>query len=448
MNKDLKAELKQLKKKYLEMERANYEGKECLLSVINTFGTIVAMHEEMTEELQIIKKMVNTDTELPLDLIEKEIGKLKDKIISKESEALPDKGIAEQINDLKGRLQESCKMIKRIMVALLEDFYPVTDELKAKADVINIECHKEVKQAELTKATGDFLSFIEGLKARISEDFKYINKTFLTLLEHVKELEKMLTSEFGGEERLKEIDYFEMKVSHEVGSIVNSFNIYTTISEIKSTVVNKIENIKRLVSLRKKEEVKKTRSAQKNIEKLKKKIQETEIGVRELSRKAEKFQEAAMNDGLTGLHNRKAFDIKVKDALKMFEEKGETYSIILFDVDKFKDINDTFGHVAGDKVLKKVAQCLKETFRESDFIARYGGDEFVVIIERLTREMASERIMNFGKNLKKRRFVSYKKGDINISASAGIAMVMEGDTPESFIERADKSMYASKQKKQ
>jgi diguanylate cyclase (GGDEF)-like protein len=105
------------------------------------------------------------------------------------------------------------------------------------------------------------------------------------------------------------------------------------------------------------------------------------------------------------------------------------------------------GHVAGDKVLQKVAQCLKTTFREKDFIARYGGDEFVAMIERLTEEMAREKILAFKKTLAKRRFVSHKSGQVHVNVSAGIAVSTSGDTPESLIERADRAMYDAKHRR-
>jgi diguanylate cyclase len=94
-----------------------------------------------------------------------------------------------------------------------------------------------------------------------------------------------------------------------------------------------------------------------------------------------------------------------------------------------------------------VGQSLKETFRKHDFIARYGGDEFAVVIEGLSVEMAQERIMQFEENFRKKRFLSQKNGDIKVGISAGVSPAKPGETPENLINRADEAMYALKQKR-
>jgi len=445
MSDDLENAYKQLKKDYYDMERVNREEKECLIRVIHAFGTIVAMHGETAEGLKAIRGLLDADTALPVDQIDTEVVKFKDEIIKMESEPASDEGLLQQIHHLKGRLDDSCRLLNHVTLALTEDFYPLSDDLLAAATSIQLDCQEEIEKNRLPAVVKECLGFIDGLKSKISEDFKYINNTFITLLNQVKELESAMAKDFAGNENLKKIEYFEMKINNEVGSIVKSFNIHQTIDEIKSTVIEKIKNIKRLVSAKKKEETLRTKKARENIKKLNRRIKDAEKNALEMSKKAEQFQIAAMEDGLTGLYNRKAFDLRVKEALTAFYENREAFSVVIFDVDKFKEINDNFGHVAGDKVLIKVAQCMHETFRKNDFIARYGGDEFAVVIEGLTRELANERIFNFRENLKKRRFTSYAKGDVQISVSTGIAIAQEGDTIESLIERADQVMYAAKE---
>lgn len=445
MGRDLEEELKQWKRDYFDLEGVRKEEKESLIRIINTFCTVVPPSEDIDEEIRAIRDLVRPGSELPLDLIQEELGKLKTKIIARASESGPDGGDPEK-QALEERLRDSCRIIKRIMATLLDGFYPMPREMEERSRAIQLDCKGEIAEIALKEPADAFLDLMQDLKTRISHDFSYITQTFIVLLNQVKELEKAFATEFAGTGPLKEIEYFEMKIDKEVGFIANSFNIYTTISEIKSVVLEKLRNIKSLVSLRKKKEMKKARIAHENVKMLQKRISEAEKDARKMSQQARHYHVAAMKDELTGLYNRRAFDMRVQDAFNRFKETGETFSLILVDVDKLKEINDSFGHVAGDKVLKKVAQCLVESFRKDDFIARYGGDEFVILIDSLTEEMADQKISYFRKNLQKRRFFSYKDGDVTLTASAGFALAGEGDNPTTLLGKADKAMYALKKK--
>jgi diguanylate cyclase len=374
------------------------------------------------------------------------LDKLKGKLLAAE---MPDSAagqgaVTQEIELLKSKVTETCGLFRRVMNAMIEDFYPLDKGLQEKAAAMQLDCRQDPIIIDLKPVSDLFLGFISGLGTKVSEDFKTVNKTFILLVEHIKELEKGLTGELGGEERIKEIEYFEMKINSEVGSIVNSFDIHATIQEVKSIVIEKIANIKRALTLRKQEELKRATLAQESISKLQQRIGEAEKDAGEMSRKAELLEMVAMKDGLTGLYNRQAFDVRLNGSLGSLDRGGGKFALIMFDVDKFKDINDRLGHVAGDKVLQKVAQCLKATFRERDFIARYGGDEFVAMIENLPEEMAREKVLAFKKILAKRRFVSHKSGQVQVDVSAGIAISAPGDTPETLVERADRAMYDAK----
>jgi diguanylate cyclase (GGDEF)-like protein len=430
---------------HLEPAGGYDQERKCLIKVANTFAIMLSNESQIGRQVQSIKKLLGSDEKLPLELVERELSNLKGLVVSQESEGGSDLEAHDRLIALEALLTEACGFLRKMMLALLENFYPLNLRLKEMAATIDMDCRGDAAQLEFPQATTALLEFVDELKKKISEDFTYINGAFLLLLDQVKELEKSFAREFIGEEHLKKIEYFELKINQDIHSIAHSFDLYTTIDEIKNVVMEKIRNIKLAVSLRKKEDLKKAQVTQEKIKTLLGRISDAEKGAREMARKAEEFQMAAMKDGLTGLYNRKAFDYKVENALRGLREGSGSFSIILFDVDGFKEINDTLGHVAGDKVLKKVAECMRESFREDDFAARYGGDEFVVLIEKMSREIAREKILSFSRNLKKRRFFSYKKGEIDIQVSAGIATATAEDTPENLIERADKAMYAMKQ---
>ena len=142
MSDDLENTYKQLKKAYYEMEAVNREEKECLLRVIHAFGTIVATHGETAESLKAIRGMLDPETALPVDQIDKEIVKFKDQIIKMESEPASDEGMLQQIHHLKDRLEESCRLLNRVTVSLTEDFYPLSDDLLAEAQSLQLDCQE------------------------------------------------------------------------------------------------------------------------------------------------------------------------------------------------------------------------------------------------------------------------------------------------------------------
>jgi hypothetical protein len=216
--------------------------------------------------------MLNSGKVLPLSRIQEEVNRLRSRIFSEETKTGQDESETEKVKEIDDRLFKACRNIKRIMLPFLDGFYPITRELKEKADGIDIKCHLDMAEHELDGPTASFLSFVKGLKDKISQDFTYVNKTFLMLLEHVKELENMLVIEFGGNDRLQDIEHFETKINKEMGSIVNSFDIHARISEIKSAVVGKLSNIKRLVAKRKRDELQRSnrecgKGRQKNVQK-------------------------------------------------------------------------------------------------------------------------------------------------------------------------------------
>ena len=447
MQKSQQTEYDGLKKEYLALEQTHFNEKACLLKVVNTFGLIVDRSPQFRDAYKKIKQMLQNQSVMAIDEILQETNALRSSVFSEEVKSGAEKADNDTANGQDKHLLEAYKILNRIVIALTDDFYPIDEEMKQKADAIIFDYKNGMSSNDFREATANFLAYIDTLRSKISKDFQYVNKTLGSFFNQVKELEKVLTKELNEEGQLKEFEEFEKNINREVGSIVDSFSIYSSINEIKDAVVGRLASIKDVIAKRKQKERKKSKATRKRIRWLRKKISQAEMETVELTRKADQFREESIRDGLTGLYNRKAFDARIREGLESFNADGESFVMMMFDVDKFKWINDTFGHVAGDKILQKVAASLTKIFRKGEFIARYGGDEFAVVIEGLPEKIARKKIAAFQEHFSKMRFASHTDGHIQIGISAGVAAAEKGDTPETFIHKADAAMYAVKKQR-
>lgn len=153
--------------------------------------------------------------------------------------------------------------------------------------------------------------------------------------------------------------------------------------------------------------------------------------------------QAAQHDALTGLPNRAAFHERLGIALQQLADTGRRFSVAYVDLDYFKKVNDSFGHAAGDALLKDFAQRVVSVLRRRDMVARLGGDEFALILDELDQAQAAEVV---AKNLYRRfeQALEWQGHALNISASIGLALARRDDTPEQILARADEALYAAK----
>jgi diguanylate cyclase (GGDEF)-like protein len=154
--------------------------------------------------------------------------------------------------------------------------------------------------------------------------------------------------------------------------------------------------------------------------------------------------EKAYIDPLTGLNNRAAFDKSIEQEIDLATRHSHTLSLMMLDLDKFKDINDNYGHIVGDAVLKSFADCIMECMRSSDIVFRYGGEEFSILLRNTNvtgAKLLAERVR---KNVEEMKF-NYNNIKLNISVSIGLAELQEGDDRLRLVERADALLYKAKE---
>ena len=165
--------------------------------------------------------------------------------------------------------------------------------------------------------------------------------------------------------------------------------------------------------------------------------------VKELKLLKEKdvFKELSELDGLTDIPNRRSFDEKLSNCLSSALIKNMKFSLIMFDIDHFKEINDTFGHQAGDAVLSELASLIKENIRKDDFFARFGGEEFMIISNNISVSGVVELAEKLRLTIETHGFPL----KINVKCSFGVTGYKRGDTAESIVKRADNALYKAKE---
>ena len=160
----------------------------------------------------------------------------------------------------------------------------------------------------------------------------------------------------------------------------------------------------------------------------------------------DRVRREAVSDPLTGLANRRAFDERLAESLDDALQQLKSICLMMIDIDHFKEINDRHGHQIGDKILQYVASVLKKNFKGRDLVARFGGDEFAVIVENAPRA----GVMRVGEAIREQVEESHlKRTDTGeplgaLTVSIGFDCIRPGDTQNSVLDRADKALYRAK----
>ncbi len=206
------------------------------------------------------------------------------------------------------------------------------------------------------------------------------------------------------------------------------------IRELKRALSQEVQTIRTAVAERQKSEAK-------HFETLTTRVQSLEQSL-------VKARAEAATDALTQLPNRGAFDVAVKEWVARAAHTGQVFTVAMVDLDDFKRINDTYGHPVGDRVITTMGQLLRGAIGEGEFVARFGGEEFALLLTARSASKARDRMMALLDGLPPsfeyqqddhRRFVSF-------SFSGGVTAWVASDTPESIVKRADEALYDAKRR--
>jgi diguanylate cyclase len=234
-----------------------------------------------------------------------------------------------------------------------------------------------------------------------------------------------------------------MLVMGEVNEISTDMTQAASLVELRGRVGNRLEAINtHLSDFRSREEERLSAQVDRTLS-LRARVEELERESRTLQNSLQAEQRAAMIDALTGIPNRAAYDDRMAHEFARWQRHGGTITIAAWDVDNFKGINDEFGHMAGDKVLRILGQHLARSVRGTDFMGRYGGEEFVMIMIDMDSEQALRACNKIRTAIQGIAF-HFRDRPVTVTASCGITTFHMGDTPDTAFERADGALYAAK----
>jgi diguanylate cyclase len=167
-----------------------------------------------------------------------------------------------------------------------------------------------------------------------------------------------------------------------------------------------------------------------------------------LQKKLEEAKAEASLDGLTGIANRRSFDYTIQRWVVAHGKSEEPFTMALFDLDNFKQVNDNYGHQSGDQVLISTAMEIRRNIRASDYLARYGGEEFVVLSSGMALVESSKRFSVLLKNIESMRIdcrgEQKSNASVSITASCGVAEYALGENIKDLVRRADEALYEAK----
>ena len=169
---------------------------------------------------------------------------------------------------------------------------------------------------------------------------------------------------------------------------------------------------------------------------------ETELAA--ARKKVEELESKVETDPLLGIFNRRGFERELKRALAYVNRYQSSNALVFIDLNNFKAINDRHGHLAGDNVLKTVSVAINRNLRASDIVARFGGDEFAILLWNLTPASARAKALAL-ENMIASLKMSHASASLSVGASAGMTMLLDADHPSDVMARADADMYSRKQ---
>ncbi|MGC8490605.1 MAG: diguanylate cyclase [Syntrophobacteraceae bacterium] len=319
------------------------------------------------------------------------------------------------------------------------------EEYSGRVAMLRGKIQKCARIEDVVSLKPDIATLIELYNQSIDEERTQVTEFIAEMSEGLLELERLYIgtmSQTGQSE--KENKNFNQIVENHMEDMKKSAQLSTTLADFRELVLTRLASIRSALEAKRRSEALRHESLREEMESLNQNLSRMKKEVDQVHEKRKALEKEVLIDSLTGVANRRALKERLKNEMYRFQRYNQIFSLVVFDIDRFKSINDQHGHWAGDRCLKEIVKRIGPILRETDLIGRWGGDEFVLIFAATCLESAATVAERLRKLIQNTRLV-YHKQEISLSISIGVAQALEGDQSiEKLFNRADKAMYKSK----
>jgi diguanylate cyclase len=335
--------------------------------------------------------------------------------------------------------------VRALLSALLSELKR-DPELISRADDVDAKLTESMTLDQLP----DVLAALNELVAQRIQRIESAKQEIEVLLSHmVGKLDEI--GQFVAEQNHSQTqsqassETLNIQLAGEMKAMGESVESAGDLQQIRRQVRSRLDSIERHLQEFREREATLAAAIRARNDQMRARIVELESEAKRLHSQLKDEQRLSTLDALTQIPNRLAYETRIDEELKRWQRFKQPTCIAVWDVDHFKRINDTYGHRAGDRVLRTVAECLAGRVRSTDFIARYGGEEFVGIFPGTTLESALRVMDELRVAIGKIGF-HFRGTPVSITASSGVTALLPGDSPGAAFDRADKALYEAKER--
>jgi diguanylate cyclase len=323
---------------------------------------------------------------------------------------------------------------------LLDDT-EIPDKFEALAEKIKQELHCNTPIATVLDQT---VSLLFQIKKHFQSEKQEITEFLTQLTNQLTELGiKASGANSSSKSTTNQRNLLDQSVSSQMLDLQKSSKNATKLEPLKQLIQFRLTEITREIQNHQAQDHTERSKIHQELDSLTTKISDMEQESHQLKNKLNAAQLKATHDPLTGLPNRLAYDDRIVTEMARWKRYQTPLTLIIWDIDFFKHINDTFGHKAGDKTLVLIAKLISSHCRETDFVSRFGGEEFTMLLSDTDAQSAFQAADKLRLVIEKTAFNSNGK-KIAITISCGITQFTENDTADSAFSRADKALYDAK----